>query len=363
LQLDTRLNSALRRSIIPAMCIALSALATGCQAVSYYGQAVWGQTRIMWSERPISAVMENPDTPRPTREKLAYVLGVREFARTELLLPLGGSYLAYAEIGRPFVAWNVFAAPELSLEPKTWCYPVAGCAAYRGYFSRDAAERCAADLRRQGYDVYVGGVQAYSTLGWFDDPVLSTFLGLGEARLSALLFHELAHRKLYAPGDTAFNEGFATAVEEEGLRRWAAHTRDPEMIAVYEQDRSLQERFIGLVERRRAELGTLYAGDWPADRKRAAKAEIFRSLRDDFEAAKRTAPDLARYEHWFATGLTNAGLSTIAAYHDLVPAFKNLLRDCNGDLAAFYAQCRAISELPPAERRGRLGRPAGAPQA
>jgi len=254
----------------------------------------------------------------------------------------------------------VFAAPELSLEPKTWCYPVAGCASYRGYFSREAAECCATRLQQEGYDVYVGGVQAYSTLGWFDDPVLSTFLGMGDARLSALLFHELAHRKLYAPGDTAFNEGFAVTVEEEGLRRWAAYTADPAIMAVYEQDRSLQERFIALVQRRKAELATVYAGDLPEDRKRAVKGEIFEALRADFEAAKRTTPELARYNGWFASGLSNAGLATLAAYHDLVPAFQRLLKVCGGDLEAFYAECRTLAELTPSERRERLERPAEA---
>jgi predicted aminopeptidase len=351
------------RSIFIPMCILISLIACGCQGVSYYGQAVWGQARIMWSEQPISAVLENPGTPQPTRETLAYVLTVREFAQAQLHLPPGGSYRSFAEVGRPYVAWNVFAAPEFSLEPRTWCYPVAGCATYRGYFSKDAAERCASDLQSEGYDVYVGGVTAYSTLGWFEDPVLSTFLVLGRARLSALLFHELAHRTLYAPGDTAFNEGFATAVEEEGLRRWAACTRDPDILAVFERDRRLQDQFIRLVMRRRAELGTLYATDSPEDRKRARKAEIFRDLATDFAAAKQTTPDLACYDRWFTTGLSNAGLATVAAYHDLVPAFKNLLRDCNGDLSAFYAQCRIIAELPLAARQERLQQLAGAPPA
>ncbi len=343
------------------LCAVLSLFLCGCQSVSYYGQAVWGHARIMWSREPIQTVIDRPGTPADTREKLAYGLDVRRFAVDALHLPAGGSYLAYADIGRPNVAWNVFAAPELSLEAKTWCYPVAGCATYRGYFNREAAERCAQDLKFQGYDVYVGGVQAYSTLGWFDDPILSSFVGLDNARLSALLFHELAHRTVYAPGDTAFNEGFATTVEEEGLRRWAVHTRDPEIMAVYERDREVRDRFLRLVLPRRAELAALYASDLPDDRKRAGKAEILAGLRADYAAARQATPALACYEGWFASGLSNAGLATVSAYHDLVPAFKALLRECRGDLADFYAQCRVLAELPTGERRERLQPPAGGP--
>lgn len=349
------------KSLLMPLCGVLSIVLCGCQTASFYGQAVWGHARIMWSSEPIQSVIDRPDTPPGTREKLAYVLAVRRFAVDELRLPAGGSYLAYAEIGRPNVAWNVFAAPELSLEAKTWCYPVAGCATYRGYFNRDAADRCAQDLKARGYDVYVGGVQAYSTLGWFDDPVLSSFVALGTARLSGLLFHELAHRTVYAPGDTAFNEGFATTIEEEGLRRWAVHTRDPEIMAVFERDRVLREQFLGLVLPRRAELAALYASDLTDDHKRARKTEILAGLRADYTAARQADPALARYESWFAAGLSNAGLATVSAYHDLVPSFKALLRECRGDLTDFYAQCRVLAELPTSERRQRLQPPAGGP--
>ncbi|MGE5258612.1 MAG: aminopeptidase [Hyphomicrobiales bacterium] len=326
----------------------------GCQSASYYSQAVVGQARIMLAQRPIAELLEEPGTSQALREKLSYVLALREFARTELLLPVGGAYLDYVDLHRSRVVWNVFAAPELSLEPKTWCYPLVGCASYRGYFAPQEAENYSADLSREGYDVFVAGALAYSTLGWFDDPVLSTFLQLDDTRLSALIFHELTHRMLYVAGDTSFNESLATTVEEEGLRRWAAASQTPGLLAEYDRRQRLNDRFIALVSHRRNELSELYAGDFPVARKRAGKTAIFGALRRDFEAEKLKVPEMAMYDHWFASGLNNAGLASIAVYHDLVPAFKSILSSSHGDLAAFYQECGRLSRLPIEKRQQHL---------
>lgn len=334
--------------------IILAMTLLSCQNVGYYGQAAWGHARIMLAKRPIAELLEDPGTPQALREKLAYVMAVREFAQNDLLLPVGGAYGNYVELHRPHVVWNVYAAPELALEPKTWCYPVVGCASYRGYFEQAAAERYSETLRGDGYDVLVSGVLAYSTLGWFDDPVLSTFLQLDNARLSALIFHELAHRMLFVPGDTAFNESFATAVEVEGLRRWAAASRAPGLLAQHERQQKLKDGFIAMVSRRKNELTAMYASDLPLDRKRVEKAVLFSALLNDFESAKQKIPEMAMYEHWFASGLNNAGLATIAAYHDLVPAFQLILSRSHGDWTVFYEECRRLSRLPPPERRQHL---------
>jgi predicted aminopeptidase len=334
--------------------IFLMMILCGCQSTSYYSQAMMGHARIMLAQRPISELLGEPDTSPALREKLSYVLALREFARKDLLLPVGDAYRGYVDLHRTHVVWNVFAAPELSLEPKTWCYPVVGCASYRGYFARQNAESYSADLSREGYDVFVAGALAYSTLGWFDDPVLSTFLQLDDARLSALIFHELTHRMLYVAGDTSFNEGLATAVEQEGLHRWAAASQAPGLLTEYERQQRLSERFIAMVSKCRNELSDLYAGDFPVDRKRAGKAAIFGALRRDFEAEKHRIPELAAYDHWVVSGLNNAGLATIAVYHELVPAFKRMLSRSNGDLAAFYQECRRLSRLPPPEREQHL---------
>ena len=326
----------------------------GCQGASYYGQAAWGHVQIMLAKRPIAELLEDPGIPQALREKLAYVMAVREFAQNDLLLPVGDTYLEYADLHRPYVVWNVFAAPELSLEPKNWCYPMVGCAPYRGYFEQAAAERYSDSLRGDGYDVFVSGVLAYSTLGWFDDPVLSTFLQLDDARLSALIFHELAHRMLYVPGDTAFNESFATAVEEEGMRRWAAASRAPGLLAEHERRQKLTDDFIAMVSRRKNELTAMYASDLSLDRKRIEKAALFSALLNEFEAEKQKIPEMARYQHWFASGLNNAGLATIAVYHDLVPAFQRILSRSHGDLTVFYEECRRLSRLSQSERRQHL---------
>jgi predicted aminopeptidase len=341
-------------SCVLLVCLLLSLTLYGCQTAAYYGQAVWGHVRIMLSQRPIAELLDDPGTPALLRARLSYVLQLREFAATELLLPVGESYRDYADIGRSYVVWNVFAAPELSLAPKTWCYPIAGCAAYRGYFEQQAAERYADGLGQEGYDVFVWGATAYSTLGWFDDPVLSTFLHLDSAQLAALMFHELAHRLLYIPGDSAFNESFATAVERAGLQRWAAARNEQRLQAAYDSQRRLQEEFYALVSRSIHDLQAVYAGDHPAAEKRIRKAGILSQLGCDFERLKQRVPGLSRYERWFASGRNNAGLASVSTYQELVPAFERLLRESDGALSAFYERCRALARQPLGERHAQL---------
>jgi predicted aminopeptidase len=338
------------------ICILLILSLGGCQAVSFYGQAVWGHARIMLSQRPITELLNDPGTPPRLRAKLAYVCELREFAAGELRLPVGDSYRTYADIGRAHVVWNVFAAPELSLTPKTWCYPIAGCAAYRGYFEQAAAERYAASLSRDGYDVFVWGATAYSTLGWFDDPVLSTFLGLDSAQLAALMFHELAHRQLYIPGDSAFNEGFASAVEQTGLQRWAAARSEPDLPAAADSRRQLQQEFYAWVSGSLHELQAVYASDLPAAEKRIRKAAIVSQRLREFENLKRQQSGLSRYDRWLGTGLNNAGLASVSTYRELVPAFERLLEQSNGELSVFYERCRALARLPDAERHAQMQR-------
>ncbi len=334
---------------------------SACAELHFYGQAALGQARILAARQPIAERLEDPQTPEALRSRLAAFEALREFARRELLLPVGSAYRDFVDLGRPYALWNVFAAPEFSLEPKTWCYPLIGCAAYRGYFSPAGAEAEAGRLRRQGYDVLVGGVLAYSSLGWFDDPVLSTFLDLEEDRLAALLFHELAHRVLYVRGDTAFNEGFATAVEEEGVRRWAAARGRPEALAAWEKRRAANDRLLALVAARRAELQAIYDSPLAEKQKRSAKAAVFDALLGDLEAEERNDPAFAKPRALFAAaGANNAALVPLAAYHDRVPAFRRLLAEAGDDLAPFYEDCRRLAALPAAEREQALARLAAA---
>ncbi|MCR4332712.1 MAG: aminopeptidase, partial [Sulfuricaulis sp.] len=225
----------------------LFAVCAGCASPLYYAQAVSGQIEILTKRRPVEEVLADPATTPETRRQLELVRHLRDFASRELLLPDNRSYRSYADLQRPFVVWDVFATPELSLEPKRWCFLVAGCVPYRGYFARDKAEQFAAKLKQKGYDVYVGGVPAYSTLGWFNDPLLNTFIHRSEAELAGLLFHELAHQQIYISGDSAFNESFATVIELEGVKRWFEHQGTAQQTEAYQQKIKRREEFTALV--------------------------------------------------------------------------------------------------------------------
>ena len=344
------MNNRLLHTMAMAMSIFPMALLSRCQSVDYYGQAIKGQYRILQNRQPINRIIDDPQTPPFLRKKLAYVLEVRRFARDALQLPVGDNFLTYVDLKRKFVAWNVFAAPVLSLVPKTWCYPLVGCAAYRGYFSQADARRYAEALSRQGYDVYVGGVSAYSTLGWFNDPILSNFMRLSDCRLAALIFHELAHRIFYVADDTTFNESFATTVEQEGLRRWQKVRDNTHPCRQYGEPQRRQHRFSQLILKYRHYLQRLYATNLPAAEKKVRKRRVFQQLRHEYEMLKKKHKQLAVYDHWMQQPLNNAQIISVAAYHDLVPAFENLLAALGGNLPAFYRTCRQLAEKPKKSR-------------
>ena len=227
--------------------VGFSVLLISCETVSYYTQAARGQMAIVFGREDIQRLLESDDLPTDLREKFSAVLDIRDFAAQELLLPVGDNYQTYVDLGREHVVWNVFAAAEFSTEAVNWCYPIAGCVAYRGYFSEAAALKFAAEWERRGFDVYIGGVDAYSTLGWFEDSLLSTVLSRPDYQLAGLIFHELAHQVAYVPGDTTFNESFATAVEREGLRRWLLDSDQAATIATARSSRERQQQFVELV--------------------------------------------------------------------------------------------------------------------
>jgi predicted aminopeptidase len=327
-----------------------SATLWGCQTVHYYSQAIDGQCRILFQRQPISAILSDSESPQSLRERLMFILKVREFAEDELQLPVDNHYLTYVDLKRPFVLWNVFAAPEFSLTPKTWCYPVAGCAAYRGYFAETNARQYADRLSKQGYDVYVGGVTAYSTLGWFDDPVLSTFIHFSEARTAALIFHELAHQILYVKDDTAFNESFATLVEQEGLRRWQQASGSKRIYGEYLRQRRRREQFVQLIMHYRQKLELLYQTDLTPSEKKVRKTTIFSELRNDFNHLKKLQIELSTYDVWMNQSLNNAKISGVVAYHDFVPAFQKMLTENMGEMNQFFEACRQLTQKNKAER-------------
>jgi predicted aminopeptidase len=337
---------------------ALAALALGgCATVEYYSQAVLGQLEVMQRARPIDEVIVDPASSPQLRARLERVREIRAFAVAELGLPDNGAYRGYADLGRPFVVWNVFAAPALSLEPVKSCFPVAGCVTYRGYYAQAAAEAHAASLAAQGFDTYVGGVPAYSTLGWFDDPVLNTFVQYPDAELARLVFHELAHQVVYVKDDTTFNESFATAVELAGVERWLAARGGAAERQAFEAQQARRRDLLALLLEYREKLADAYAADVPEAGKRAAKERLLADLQRDYAAMKQARwGGYAGYDRFFAAGVNNANLASVAAYTALVPAFQALLAQEGGDLPRFYAATKRLAQLPRGERLAALER-------
>ena len=337
---------------------ALVAAAAGCSTLGYYAQAAHGHLALLAAARPIDDWLADPAAPDPLKQRLERARAIRAFAASELGLPDNRSYTAYADLKRPAVVWNVFAAPELSLQLKTWCYPLFGCASYRGYFDRDDALALAQVLRAQGFDVHVAPVPAYSTLGWLDwlggDPLLNTFIGYPDGELARMIFHELAHQVVYVKDDTVFNESFATAVERVGVRRWLAAYGDDAMRAEYASFEARRADFIELLLAHRRRLVEAYASGTDADR-RARKRAVFEDLRREYERIKQTRWDgWSGYDRFFAQALGNAHLAAVGAYNDRVPAFERLLERQGGDLRRFYAEVKRIAALAKPERDAEL---------
>jgi len=327
---------------------------TGCESIRYYNHLISGQINIINKNKPIHQLLDEPHVSEKLKTQLRLVLDIREFAKNELYLPVKNQYLSFTDLERPFAVWNVYATPEFSFAPKTWCYPVVGCTAYRGYFSKEDARDYSDKLKRQGYDVFMGGVAAYSTLGWFDDPVLSTFVYRSNVSLAALIFHELAHELLYVKDDTTFNESFATAVEQEGLRRWLETKNDLEAFADYKIDYQRRRQFVQLVMKYRKQLESLYAKDMSTPMKRDAKALIFDALRDEYRLLKQKWEGYSGYDLWFSRTLNNAQMISVSTYYDLVPEFLRLLQYSEYNLELFYKECRNLAKKTKEERRARL---------
>ncbi len=325
----------------------------GCNGIGYYWQSVNGQLDMWARERPVAEVIGDPGTDETLRRKLARVEKIRDFASDELKLPDNASYRSYADLERPFAVWNVFAAPEFSVSPVQWCFLVAGCVAYRGYFDRAAAERFSAGLAAQGQDVYVGGVPAYSTLGYFADPLLNTFMQFSDVEIARLLFHELAHQVAYATDDTVFNESFAVAVETEGMKRWLTSTGNKAALADFERRQHAREEFKRIVERGRQRLDALYHSGLAPDAMRIRKAAILEQMDQEYRVF-RNRSGFTGYDHWFAQRPNNAQVASVAIYTQLVPAFQSLLEREGGDLGRFYARVKMLASLPKDQRADAL---------
>jgi predicted aminopeptidase len=344
----------MRRWLLATMLLLVLAGFAGCSTLGYYLQAMNGQLELSRKARPIPQVLDDARTPAELKVRLEQVREMREFASRELALPDNGSYRRYADLQRPFVVWNVFATEEFSVVARRWCFPIAGCVGYRGYFAQDSADRLAAQLRGEGMDVYVGGVPAYSTLGWMDDPVLNTFIRYPQTEIARLIFHELAHQVVYLPGDSTFNESFATAVELEGVRRWLHARGTPEQLAAFQAAQVYRRDFAELVARFQDRLARLYAGGGEPETMRSAKAHIFDEMRMDHRKLRQQWGGFAGYDWWFEQPLNNAQLASVAIYTQLVPGFQQLLADSGGDLPRFFAVVEALAKMPESDRLAAL---------
>lgn len=327
---------------------------SGCAELAYYRQAAAGQWELLRARRPVADLLADPATAPDLRRRLETARALRAFASAELALPDNGSYRDYADLGRPHAVQNVFAAPELALEPRRWCYLAVGCLSYRGYFDAGAARRLAEELRAAGDDVYVADIPAYSTLGWFDDPLLNTFIDWPTARLAELMFHELAHQRLYIADDTAFDEAFATAVGRLGAERWLRQRGEAREREAYAMDRRRREDFLRLVGTSRDRLAALYGSSRDDAEKRAEKRRILTEMRDHYGELKRGWGGYSGYDRWFDRDLNNAKLAGNSTYHRWVPAFLALYEREGRDFAAFYRAAAVLGQLPPAERAARL---------
>jgi predicted aminopeptidase len=350
--------------------LAAVVILSGCETAKFYTQAAHGQYEVLSNRRSCDKLIADARTSTELKGKLILAGQICNFAEFELKLPARGDYRRYADIGRRFVVWNVSATPEFSLEAKTWWYPMIGRQDYRGYFSEDAAHAAAGQLMKNQYDACVEGVEAYSTLGFFSDPLLNTFIGHGEASLAEILFHEIAHQQVFAPGDTDFNEAFATTVGQEGVRRWLRAQKKDTSLARYEIGLRRNLQFVHLVGDTRKKLETLYGDERTASGKikagkgdkhrisseelRQEKDRVFDELRAGYMRLKNDWDGDDSYDEWFARDLNNAKLNSVATYYDLVPAFERLLAAYQGNLAQFYSAAKRLSRLPKAERRRRL---------
>jgi predicted aminopeptidase len=344
----------MRRWLVRLLTISFVLSSTGCAQLSYYAQATQGQLGLVASAKPIDQWLADPNVSDQLKQRLTRTQQIRKFAVQELELPDNGSYTKYADLNRPYVVWNVIATPELSMKPVQWCFPIAGCVDYRGYYRKEDAQRFANDLRSQGYEVRVSGVPAYSTLGWFDDPVLSTFIAYPEAEVARMLFHELAHQVAYAPGDTPFNESFATTVESIGVEQWLDKHGNPDSRERYREFRQRKRDFIDLLTQHRLRLEEVFASDITEDEKRNQKALVITSLKQAYHQIRDEKwGGYSGYDQWFNEPITNAHFVLVATYEELVPAFQ-ALHAKSGSLKKFYANVQAMAKQDKARRREQL---------
>ena len=340
--------------IIKISVLIISALTvSACSSFGYYMDLMAGHSELLEQRKPVSEILADKNTNSQLRKLLENSQNIRDFAIKSLDLPDNDSYRMYADLKRRYAVWNVVAAKEFSIEPKKWCFLFVGCLSYRGYFSKEDATAYANELKKQGYDVYVAGAKAYSTLGWFDDPLLNTMMVKSEAYRAGIIFHELAHQVVYIDNDSAFNEAFATTVEQEGIRRWLLNKGQQDQYQTYLRDKKRDSQLNKLLLNTREKLKQLYKTNKSVTEKRKEKKLIFASIKKNYMQLKKLWGGYKVYDKWMSQKLNNSHLLLIATYHDLVPFFKKLLKAENNNMVEFYAAVKKLGELDKKERRNK----------
>jgi predicted aminopeptidase len=328
-----------------------AAVIAGC-VLPFYWQAIGGQLELLRKRTPIERLLADPALDPKLKSALGAVADIRKFAVAELDLPDNDSYTTYVDLERPYVVWNVVATEEFSVDPKRWCFPFAGCVAYRGFFDRAQAEAFQKQLVDEGYDTYSGGSGAYSTLGYFADPVLSTMIGGGEQYIASLLFHELAHQKLYVKDDSEFSEAFATAIEEYGTERWLEmHGKDGALDA-YHHRLSLRRDFAELIRAQQRRLRAVFSSSETPEDMRADKARAYDAMRADYASLKQTWGGNNDYDAWFSQPLNNATIAAVATYRRWVPVMRSRIAALG--LKGFYEEMADLAKQNGAQRNARL---------
>jgi predicted aminopeptidase len=357
-----------RKWLLTVLLVVIVAAVSGCQTIGFYAQAAKGQYQIFAHKKSIDKLIADPQTPAALREQLKLVEQLRGFAKDQLKLPVDGNYFKYVDVHRSYVVWNVQATPQFSLQPRTWWYPLVGSLEYRGYFSERGATNYARRIVRKGDDVYVDGVEAYSTLGWFKDPVLNTFIDRSEPELAEVIFHELGHRRVFARGDTDFNEAYATTVGQEGARRWLRASGKTNLLEKYAVALHRNDQFVHLIMSTREQLEKVYGDTLDKDGKVKAakilplppaqlkeqKQRVFANLRTNYQQLKISWGGYRGYDDWFAHELNNAQLNTIANYYDFLPAFQRLLDLNGGSMEKFYNAVERLSKMDKDQRHQSL---------
>ncbi len=331
----------------------LTLILSGCSMANYYTQSIEGQLNLLQQREPIDELIANKNTPEKLKKTLQHVKNIRRFSIEKLYLPDNKSYLYYTDLKRPYVVWNVFAAPEFSLSAKNWCYFIVGCVSYRGYFEKQDAVTHANKLNTENYDVSISGIAAYSTLGWFDDPVLNTMLGWKEHHLAGLIFHELSHQILYVKNETAFNEAFSTAAQRMGTIEWLLTTK-PDEVTHYLDYLNAYNQFQQLLEATRNKLATLYATNESEQKKRKEKYKIIEAMKLDYQILKEEWPGNISFDRWFERPINNSRFTSTMTYLEHVPAFLTLFKEVNGVWVEFYQAVKNLSELENIERNKQL---------